>query len=37
VPLIDTLPAPLEEALGVTNGPSDDLAVAGDLTLQGAR
>jgi hypothetical protein len=38
VPLIEPLPKPLEKALGVTNGHSDDIviAVAADLTLRGA-
>jgi ATP-binding cassette, subfamily B, bacterial len=37
VPLIETLPAPLEERLGATNGGRDELvaAVAADLTLDG--
>ncbi|MGI8972155.1 MAG: hypothetical protein ACR2HB_15845, partial [Dehalococcoidia bacterium] len=37
MPLIETLPALLEKALGVNNGHRDDLvvAVATDLTLRG--
>jgi len=38
VPLNESLPAPLEKALGATNGHSDDIiiAVAADLTPQGS-
>jgi ATP-binding cassette subfamily B protein len=37
VPLIETLPKPLEEALGANNGGTDDLVatIASDLTLDG--